>query len=88
MKRKLIVISNDAMVREDMEYLLTKPPFKQLIKEGSWIKTMKTVYPSITYCCHASMITGANPAKTGVTNNNIDGWRQADWMWERNYILR
>lgn len=86
MKRKLVIISNDALVYDDIEYLRTKPLFKQLLRDGSWIKTMKTVYPSITYCCHASMITGAYPAKTGVTNNNVDGWRQSDWMWERKYI--
>ena len=86
MKRKLIIISNDALVREDMEYLKTKPCIKELIEKGSFVESLKTVYPSITYCCHASMITGAYPNKTGVYNNEVDAVNDKSWTWERKYI--
>ena len=84
--RKLIIISNDALVREDIEYLKTKPCMKELIFGGSFVETLKTVYPSITYCCHTSMITGAYPNKTGVYNNEVDELGNTDWNWERKYI--
>ena len=86
MKRKLIIISNDALVREDMEYLKTKPCIKELIENGSFVESLKTVYPSITYCCHASMLTGAYPDKTGVYNNELDAVNDRNWTWERKYI--
>ena len=86
MKRKLIIISNDALVREDMEYLKTKPCIRELIEKGSFVESLKTVYPSITYCCHASMITGAYPNKTGVYNNEVDKINNRNWTWERKYI--
>ena len=86
MKRKLIIISNDALVREDLEYLKTKPAFKDFIINGSLVDSLKTVYPSITYCCHASMITGAYPNKTGVYNNEVDELNNTDWNWERKAI--
>ena len=82
-ERKLLIISNDALVKEDMDYLFTKPLFKNLKKEGVWVKTLKTVYPSITYCCHTSMITGCYPAKTHLYNNEPDEWGNAIWTWDR-----
>ncbi len=84
--RKTVIISNDALVTEDYEYLLTKPLIRELMAKGSWVKTLRTVYPSITYCCHASMITGCYPDKTGVYNNEVDGFGENDWNWERKYI--
>ena len=86
MKRKLIIISNDALVKEDLEYLRTKPAIRELLENGATIDTLKTVYPSITYCCHTSMITGAYPNKTGVRNNEVDEINNRNWNWERSYI--
>lgn len=83
--RKLVIISNDALVKEDMDYLFTKPLFKELKPQGTWVKTLKTVYPSITYCCHSSMITGCYPAKTHVYNNERDEWEHSEWLWERKW---
>lgn len=86
MKRKLIIISNDALVREDIEYLKTKPAIRDIINNSSFIETLKTVYPTITYCCHTSMITGSYPNKTGVYNNEVDELNNTNWNWERKYI--
>ena len=84
--RKTVIISNDALVTEDYEYLCTKPLIRELMAKGSWVKTLKTVYPSITYCCHASMITGCYPDRSGVRNNEVDEFGNKDWTWERKYI--
>lgn len=83
--RKTVIISNDALVCEDYEYLCTKPLFRRLMEQGSWVKTLKTVYPSITYCCHASMISGCYPDKTRVCNNEVDAFGDKAWTWERRY---
>ena len=40
MNRKLIIISNDALVREDIEYLKTKPCMKELIEGGSFVESL------------------------------------------------
>lgn len=85
-KRKLIVISNDALIREDMDYLLTKPLMKELVANGCWVETLQSVYPTITYCCHTSMITGCYPDKTHVYNNEVDEFGNTDWNWERSAI--
>ena len=86
MKRKLIIISNDALVSEDLQYLITKPTMRDFFEKGSIVETLRTVYPSITYCCHASMITGAYPNKTGVVNNEVNEVNNRRWTWERKHI--
>jgi predicted AlkP superfamily pyrophosphatase or phosphodiesterase len=83
--RKLVIISNDALVYEDMQYLLTKPLFQELVKKGTWVKTLKTIYPSVTYPCHTSMITGCFPNKTHLYNNEREEWGNSKWVWERKY---
>ena len=84
-KRKWLIISNDALVREDLDYLMTKPMFRELAARGSVVETLRTVYPSITYCCHASMLTGCYPDKTHVYNNEVDAWGDNNWVWERKF---
>ena len=66
---RVVVFSCDAMVSEDIEYLLKKPRFRSLFEKGSSVKTMRTIYPSVTYPCHVSMSSGCYPAAHGVTNN-------------------
>ncbi len=69
MENKLIVVSVDALVFEDIEYLKTKPNFRFIIENGSMVERMHSVYPSLTYPCHVTMATGCYPDKHGVINN-------------------
>ena len=57
------------MVWEDIEYLQKKPAFKALFEKGSAVRHVRTIYPSVTYPCHTSMLTGCYPDRHGVTNN-------------------
>ena len=70
MKEKIFVLSMDAMVGEDLEYMRTKPNFSRLFKDCAQVKTMRSIYPSITYPAHVSMITGCRPGKHGVYTND------------------
>ena len=70
MKEKIFVLSMDAMVGEDLEYLRTKPNFSRLFENCAQVKKVQTVYPSITYPAHVSMITGCRPGKHGVYTND------------------
>ena len=83
-KRKLVVLSADAMIPEDVEYLSNKPFVQKILKEGVWINSLRTVYPANTYPCHASMITGCYPDKTGVDTNYYKGTKT--WRAERDNI--
>lgn len=69
MKTKLFVLSMDAMVWEDVEYLRTKPHFSRLMAHCSGVEQVCTIYPSITYPAHVSIMTGCRAGKHGIFTN-------------------
>ena len=72
MKNKyVIVISFDAVSEEDLEFLSKQPNFSKLIKNGALIKNVESVYPSLTYPAHATIVTGKYPKNHGVINNTV-----------------
>ena len=82
-KRRILVFSVDALVSEDVDVLRTKPNFRKYLAGGAEVKKITTVYPSVTYPAHASMITGCLPGKHGVTSNYKFTTRSTDdtWQW-------
>lgn len=82
MRKKLIVLSMDAMVHEDVAYLSGKPNFSKLMSDRAEVERVRTIYPSITYPAHVSISTGCLPGKHGVISNTefktvrdgIDHW--------------
>ena len=72
MKQKhLIVISVDALVYEDLEYAKELPVFGDILENGSLIKRVKTIYPSLTHPVHATMLTGCPAGVTGIYSNEV-----------------
>lgn len=82
-KRRLIVLSVDAMVYEDLAYIRTLPHFSMLFDGGSRVERVRSVYPSITYPAHTTMSTGCWPHRHGIVNNEkLDiGNLRPDWEW-------
>ena len=86
--KKLIVLSADALVAEDMEYLATLPNFQKYLAGGVGIRRVHSVYPTITYPCHTTMITGVYPEKHQVTGNlELHPGQTSDlpWLWDSKY---
>ena len=83
MQHKLIVVSMDALFYEDLEYLSQKPSFRHLLGHCAMIKRVKSIYPTLTYPCHATMATGCFPKKHGVVNNTCfaPGNAAPHWLW-------
>lgn len=70
MKKKLLVISADAMVCEDLAELKKLPNYQKYLEHGCEVTGgMKTIYPSVTYPAHISMITGCYAGTHGLTSN-------------------
>lgn len=89
MKNKyVIVISFDAVSEEDLQFLSKQPNFSKLIKNGALIKNVESVYPSLTYPAHATIVTGKYPKNHGVINNTVLDFKNdnPDWYWYRKYI--
>ena len=66
---RLCMISLDAVARPDAERLLALPGLGALQRDGVFCDNVKTVYPTLTYPIHASLLTGCRPAVHGIGHN-------------------
>lgn len=90
MAKHVIVISLDGIFEQDFEKLCNMSAFKELHKNGSYSKAVNTIYPTLTYPVHTSIITGVYPNKHGVIHNNQfqPGVLEKDqsWFWYTNQV--
>ncbi|MDV4150701.1 ectonucleotide pyrophosphatase/phosphodiesterase [Clostridium sp. AL.422] len=84
----LIVISFDAVSSEDIDKLKKLDNFKYLIDNGSLITNVESVYPTLTYPAHVTIMTGMYPKNHGVINNTLNKFSDINpnWYWYRKYI--
>lgn len=74
--RRLLVVSIDGLdaryLRDADRYGLRIPTLRRLMAEGVWSRAgVVGVYPSVTYPSHATLVTGARPARHGVYGNGL-----------------
>ncbi|PRR81103.1 alkaline phosphatase family protein [Clostridium vincentii] len=89
MKSKyMIIISFDAVSSDDLKILKTLPNFKKIIEGGSLIENVESVYPTLTYPAHATIVTGKYPKNHGIIDNTIfkAGDFNPNWYWYRKDI--
>lgn len=88
MTKYLYVISFDGLSTLDFDYIKTLPNFKKYIKDSSYCKEVYSIYPSLTYPAHSSIVTGKYPKNHGVVNNTLlqPNRKSKDWYWYRKYI--
>jgi len=84
----LIVISFDCLSALDFSMLEELPHFRELLEKASVCKNVETIYPSVTYPCHASIVTGNYPNRHGVVTNTMlqPGRESPDWYWHRRHV--
>jgi len=87
-KRYFVIISFDALGKGDLEVLRELPGFSHLLRSASYCGTVNSVYPSLTYPCHASISTGMFPMNHGVVSNTLlqVNRKSPDWNWTRDRI--
>ena len=68
-KNKLLVFCLDALCTLDIEYMKSLPAFGEIINRGSYVKHVEPTYPTLTYPCHTTIITGNYPDKHGIIHN-------------------
>ena len=66
---RLCMISLDAVAQPDADRLLGLPALSALAEKGVFCDQVKTVYPTLTYPIHTSLITGCYPAAHGIGHN-------------------
>ena len=82
-KQKLVLVSMDALIFEDLAYLSDKPAFRRCMEAGARVEQIRSIYPTLTYPCHATMATGCLPSVHGIINNTFfsPGVLSPDWLW-------
>ena len=68
--RHVVVVSVDAMVYEDLAYLSQLWAFAPVWERTARVDRVRSIYPSVTYPCHATMMTGVYPESHGVVSND------------------
>ncbi|HZW48991.1 MAG TPA: ectonucleotide pyrophosphatase/phosphodiesterase [Bacillota bacterium] len=68
--KHLIVISYDAFSEENWQRASQYPNLRQLIKNGAYSTKLRSVYPTLTYVVHTTMVTGVYPDRHGIIHNN------------------
>ncbi len=81
MSKHVIVISNDALVYEDLETLRRLPTFSKVWDQMARIDRVRSVYPTLTYPCHTTMMTGRYPESHGIVNNETPVMCQRSSVW-------
>ncbi|WMJ86909.1 alkaline phosphatase family protein [Anaerocolumna sp. MB42-C2] len=81
----LMVISYDAFSEDNWEKASKLPNLLKLIKNGAYTTKLKSVYPTLTYVVHTTMVTGVYPDKHGIYHNNpIQPFvreQEQNWFW-------
>lgn len=87
-RNRLIVLSLDAVGSMDLAYMNTLPHFRAFFKRAAGCGRVRSVYPSLTYPAHTSIVTGLYPVRHGIVNNHKlqPEKRKPDWFWQRRYI--
>ena len=88
--RKIILVSLDAFFVADTGRISPDGFLAGMFREGSFCRRVETIFPALTYPIHVTMVTGCEPDKTGVGQNQPPqpGVPKAErvWYWERKYV--
>ncbi len=88
--KHVIVISYDAFSEDQWELAKSLPNLSALIQKGACSSHVKSVYPTLTYVVHATMVTGMYPGRHRVFHNNpfqpFVPENMQHWFWYRNQI--
>lgn len=86
--KHVIVISVDAMRTSDIEAFKKKKNMGRLLEHSSLIEGCHCIYPTYTYPCHTSIMTGCYPNKHGIYHNDKFeiNCKSAKWFWYANEI--
>lgn len=84
---KAIVISVDAMITRDLSVLKNMKELKEFFSNCAQVNEVMPVFPSLTYPCHVTMLTGCYPDRHGIVNNELfmPGVKNAPWYWYTTY---
>jgi len=82
---KLVFISIDALGETEWDKIKELKNFKEFIDNGVFCKNLTSIFPTLTYPVHTTIVTGMYPNKHGVIHNNpfqpFVNKRDMEWYW-------
>ena len=89
-KKKVVLISIDGF-RPDfyLDENFNTPHLKSLAQTGLYASGMLSVFPSVTYPNHTTLVTGKYPADHGILSNTRFNWNSGpttEWYWDSKHI--
>lgn len=80
--RKLLVVSIDCMTEHDL-HRGEMPNYRLLMERGTKLTKMESIFPTVTYPAHSTIMSGCLPSKTRVFSNEVydPGNPFPDWLW-------
>ena len=81
---RLFVMSVDALFTENLADVRRMPGFAQILDRAAIFEHVDCVYPTLTYVCHASIMSGCWPNRHGVPHNQIldPAIEDRNWYWD------
>ena len=85
---KVVVISIDSLFSSDLKVFALEKNIGSLLKRSAIVENIECVYPTYTYPCHASIMTGCFPNKHGIVNSGPFEINQIGqkWYWYKKDI--
>lgn len=84
--RKMVIVSLDAMYQDDLKQLHQGDFLHGWMQEAAVCTQVKTVFPALTYPAHTTLVTGCDPAKHGIGQNQpFQPGKSAEmraWYWD------
>lgn len=89
-KKNVILISYDAFSEDNWEFAKKQSNLKKLIENGAYTNKLKSIYPTLTYVVHTTMVTGCYPSKHGIYHNTpfqpFVADENQEWFWDVKHI--
>ncbi len=81
---KLFVMSVDALFTDNLADVRHLPGFAEILGRAAIYEDVYCVYPTLTYVCHASIMSGFWPERHGVPHNQIldPATQDRAWYWD------
>ncbi|MEE8704674.1 MAG: alkaline phosphatase family protein [Olsenella sp.] len=80
---RLFVMSVDSLFTSNLADVRRMPGFSQVLERAAVFENVYAVYPTLTYVCHASIMTGCWPDRHGVPHNQVldPATGDREWYW-------
>lgn len=82
--KKIAIISVDSLFTSDLDHIKEFEGFSEILSDCVLVKNIECVYPTLTYPCHTTIISGCTPQKHGIIHNEkLDPViNNAKWFWD------